>query len=450
VKKGIWIAFGLLLLAAIAATLILATSRGQDHPARVIEAFNKVDAHPRPQEEWEPALVDMKIYGGGQVRTGPASSARLELLEGNVRLSSDTVLTVKENATRQERLVTTLSLPEGRIWAHLDAESSHEFTVETGSAVAAVRDTRLSVRADRGETLLSVAEGQAVLTAQGQSVTVGTLEQATVQTGQPPGRPEPLSEEERALWATEGEMPDLALPKDMHVDVSCRLTGPAGDPASRRPETVFEVRVEAQQAAQVAVETPDGERIFLERFGDIFGEARRFHRSVPGLPKAGGTYTFTTLDGDGVPIPGAQARDVYVGGYEPDPPVSVRAEVVESGILVTWEPSPVIPGGFEPNGSPPHGFYQITLQGRDETAFGWNHVGRPLPETSHLIPLRRQDFGPGDRGQAIEEMADDIYYLSVTAFSLAPKGTAGRANECASRSREEIEIVIEAGQPKVR
>jgi hypothetical protein len=46
-------------------------------------------------------------------------------------------------------------------------------------------------------------------------------------------------------------------------------------------------------------------------------------------------------------------------------------------------------------------------------------------------------------------MADDVYYLSVTAFSLAPEGTAGRINECSSRSGEEIEIVIVAGRPKV-
>ena len=448
-KKRVWIAGGLVLVTIIA-VLFLRLAGGQEHPATIVETVNKVDAHARPKDDWQPGAVDMAIYGGGRVRTGAASSARIELLEGLVRLSADSIFTVKNSATRQGKLVTTLSLQEGRLWAHLAPGQPHEFTLETGSAVAAVRDTDFSVRVTDGETLLSVAKGEVVLMAQEQSVTVAALQQATVEPGQPPALPEPMSDEERALWATEGEMPELAPPTEMHVDVWCGLSGPAGNLASRHPDTALDATVESRNAAQVLVECPSGESVILPSYGDIYGREKRFHGRIQELPQAGGTYTFTPLDADGAPIPGAVASDVYVGGYEPDPPPHIQAEVVEDGILVTWEPSPAIPGAFDPGGSPPRGFYQMSLAGEDGMSFGWNNVEMPLPETFHLIPLSRQDFGPGDRGLALEEMDDGVYDLSVGAFSVAPEGTAGRGLECESHDpAEDIQIVIEGGQARV-
>lgn len=211
-KRRLWIIGGLVLVVAVAVALVLLSTRGQEHTATIVEAINKVDAHPRPKGDWQLAVADMVIYGGGQVRTRAESSARLELLEGLVRLSADTIFTVKESVTRQGTLLTTLFLQEGRLWVHLTTDQPYEFTVETGSAVAAVRDTRFSVRVVDGETLLSVAEGEVELTAQEQSVTVAAEEQAMVEPDQPPSLPEPLSAEERRMWATEGEMPELAPP----------------------------------------------------------------------------------------------------------------------------------------------------------------------------------------------------------------------------------------------
>jgi ferric-dicitrate binding protein FerR (iron transport regulator) len=61
--------------------------------------------------------------------------------------------------------VTTLLLQEGRLWAYLTSDQPHTFIVETGSAVAAVRHTRFSVRVADGEMLVSVAEGEVELVA---------------------------------------------------------------------------------------------------------------------------------------------------------------------------------------------------------------------------------------------------------------------------------------------
>jgi len=184
----------------------------------------------------------------------------------------------------------------------------------------------------------------------------------------------------------------------------------------------------------------------------MWQEEGRFYGSIQGLPQAGGTYTFAALDADGAPIPGAAASDVYLGGYELNPPPNVQAKVIEAGILVTWDSLPVIPGAFDPTASPPLGFYPLTLD-REEGGmlYGWNQQDRPLLEMSHLIPFRRQDFGPGDMGLALEEMDDGIYPLKLFAFSVPPEGTAGYGAECGARDEaaKDIRIVIEGGQVRV-
>jgi len=213
VKRRFRIVGGVAAIAVtVAAVLLLVSSREQENRATIVEMANKVDAHARPKEDWLPAAVGTIVYEGGGVRTGEASSARLELSEGVVRLSANSLFTVKQSTTRRGKPTTTLFLQEGRLWVHLTAGQPHEFAVETGNAVAAVRDTRFSVKVADGKTLVSVAEGGVELTAQEQSVTVSSGQQARAEPSQPPTPPEPMSDEERALWAVEGEMPELAPP----------------------------------------------------------------------------------------------------------------------------------------------------------------------------------------------------------------------------------------------
>jgi len=245
---------------------------------------------------------------------------------------------------------------------------------------------------------------------------------------------------------------DTSADAGMSCDVWCWLEGPAGDLASRNPRTGFDAIVQDRNAVQVVVESPSGEIVVLTPYGDIYGWEGRFGGGMSqGLPQAGGTYTFTALDADDAPIPGAVASSVYLGGYEPDPPSNIQAKVVEAGILVTWDLSPVIPGAFDPSGSPSLGWYSILLTREEgELVYNWEHEHRPLPETSCLIPFRRQDFGPGDTGLALEEMDDGGYYLKLHAFSVAPEGTAGHYVECIAHDpAQNMRIVIEGGQVRV-
>ncbi|KPL18102.1 MAG: hypothetical protein AMJ93_14210 [Anaerolineae bacterium SM23_84] len=239
---------------------------------------------------------------------------------------------------------------------------------------------------------------------------------------------------------------ETPIPVDLWCDVNSFLTGPAGDPAFRSPQTVLMGGVREGSATQVLVEFPSGETMTLP-LGDVFEWRPGFLTSVPGLPQPGGTYTFTALAADGTPIPGAVATDVYLGGYEVDPPTNVRGEVVETGVLITWDAPPVIPGAFDPSRSPPIGHYHIPLNRQGgEKLFSWSG-----PETSHLIPFRRQDFGPRDEGLALEEMGDGVYTVGVHAASWAPGGTAGYGIECqAQNPADHIQIVIEGGQVRLK
>ena len=194
----------------------------------------------------------------------------------------------------------------------------------------------------------------------------------------------------------------------MWCDLWLNLDGPAGSLASRHPSFGFDVEVQGATAAQVLVESPSGEKFILLPYHDIpYGREQRFGGVPgPGLPQVGKTYTCMALAAGGVPIPGAVAYDVYVGGKEPDPPTNVRAEVVAGGVQVTWKPSPVIPGAFDPGGSPRVGYYAVFLNGaQGELQYGWNG-GYSSPEPAHLIPLHRQDFGPDDAGLALEALGD--------------------------------------------
>ena len=165
-----------------------------EHTARLVEVVNLVEAHPQPKDDWEAATVGMNIFIGGQARTG-ADSARLQLLGGTVRIWSDSIFTVSANRAGPDEVVTDIFLEQGRIWAHLNPDQPHHFTVETNSVVTAVRDTHFSVMAAPDQnTLVSVAQGQVLLSSEGDSLTLAAGQQHVSQPGEPLGPPQPMSD----------------------------------------------------------------------------------------------------------------------------------------------------------------------------------------------------------------------------------------------------------------
>jgi len=256
-KKWLLIIKGALLvvLTAILA-MVLSCGGGESTPARIVEVVADVQAHARPKDDWVEAMVDMLIYGGGQVRTGADSAAQLELREGSVRLSAYTMFTMKETTTQGGIWLTKLFLDRGRLWINLDTDEPHELTVDTGIAIATVRDTLFSVSIAGDTMLVSVADGEVELTAQGQTVTVRAGEQATAERGQPPSPPVPMDEAERALWATEGGRPDMAPPTPTPTSTPTSTLTPTPTPTSTPTPTPTSTPTPAPAPTPTPTPTP--------------------------------------------------------------------------------------------------------------------------------------------------------------------------------------------------
>jgi hypothetical protein len=199
-------------------------------------------------------------------------------------------------------------------------------------------------------------------------------------------------------------------------------------------------------SSAVQVELPDGSSQSLPLFTDLFSpqvdfiNEFRFLGNLDGFPKVGGTYTFTLLDVQGQPIAGATTSDTWLA-CTVDAARNVSAAVeAGDGILVGWDPVDPAPG-FDPQGSPSLGFYQIEL-GPDNGGDG-GYGASSIHQASHLIPL--EGFGGAalgspdgfDFGNALEELSDGSYGFDVIAFAEAPPSSVASGLECQIRASDE-------------
>lgn len=237
----------------------------------------------------------------------------------------------------------------------------------------------------------------------------------------------------RSVRAPAIDLEDPTLDLYFHVDTYAALSGPRTLPPEERDVCTILGASSNIVMDSVRVTYPDGSSLILPPYTDVFSPEVdwltmfRFSTCEPGMPIAGGTYTFTALDAAGSPIPGVAATDVWVGVEAPDPPTNVIASVVADGILITWDDVPVIPGSFEPASDPQLGFYQIGIDSDDgESVYGANGISF----SSHLVPKDKGDFVPGqDHGLSLDEMADGSYNLGTCVHSVAPEGSAGHGFE---------------------
>lgn len=179
--------------------------------ATVVDVINQVDAHPQPAGEWEPAAVDMAIYQGGQVRAAEASTARLAVGEGLVRVAPNTIFTLG----RPEPETLQMNLEEGQVWIEIEGLAPGEgFRIETSTTVASVRGTRFSVRTTAdGSTVVSSQVDTVMVSAAGAEVTVTAGLQTTVPPGMEPTQPISMTVEEQVRWGMAvGAGLDVALP----------------------------------------------------------------------------------------------------------------------------------------------------------------------------------------------------------------------------------------------
>jgi len=218
------------------------------------------------------------------------------------------------------------------------------------------------------------------------------------------------------------------------TDAYVLLNGPATlPPEERNPCVILYIRTDVVMDS-VRVDLPDGRSIIVPRNTNVFSPSidqpaiLDFITCVSGMPIAGGEYIFTALDAAGEPIPGVRNTDIWVGVEPPDPPTNVRAEVIEYGILVSWDESPIIPGSFEPATYTQLGFYQLWID-RIET---WESIYGVccISSSPYSVPKYKTYFIPGkDNGLSLSEMEDGTYSLGASVHSVAPEGSLGKGFE---------------------
>jgi len=236
------------------------------------------------------------------------------------------------------------------------------------------------------------------------------------------------------------------------TDAYVMLNGPATLPPEERNPCVLLNIMTNIVVDSVQVDLPDGRSIIILPFTDVFTPEVdqttlfRFITCAPGMPIAGGEYIFTGLDVAGEPIPGARNTDIWIGVEPPDPPTNVRAEVIEDGILVSWDESPIIPGSFEPAAEPQLGYYQLHISRIEigELVYGANIISA----SPHLIPRDKADFiGGKDWGLSLSEMEDGTYRLSANIHSWPPEGSLEKGAEYMSYDAgQDITFTIQDGE----
>jgi hypothetical protein len=179
--------------------------------AIVVDVVNDVDADPLAEGEWQDAVADMAIYKDGQVWAQEASTARVSVAEDLVRVAPNTIFAFEQ----LDSDTIQLNLDEGQVWVRVEGLSEGEaFEVETPAAVASVRGTRFSVRAESdGTTIVSTKAGTVTVSVEAHSVTLAAGYQTTIVPGGEPTEPGPMSPEERMRWGmASGADLDVSLP----------------------------------------------------------------------------------------------------------------------------------------------------------------------------------------------------------------------------------------------
>lgn len=152
--------------------------------ATILEVVNLVDAHAQEGQGWSAAVVDMPLYAGGEVWAKDASTSLLGLGEDRLRVSPNTIFTLR----RPDRQTMELNLEQGQIWLNIEGlKPGEEFNINTPAASASVRGTRFSVRVEPdGTTIVSTVVNTVTLSAAGVSVDVGPYHFSRAAPGQPP------------------------------------------------------------------------------------------------------------------------------------------------------------------------------------------------------------------------------------------------------------------------
>lgn len=203
--KFVAAAIGVIGLIAITAAC---QNRPPDGPFTLTETLGQVSFRAGPQDDWQPALGGLQLHTGGQLRTAADAAALLRTSSGDlVRLAPATMLAVKADEQHNQYLI----LSTGRVFVE-SRNPDVTFYVEMPWGKTSSRAARFSaaVLADKSASI-SVQVGSVNLETTSDSLAVDYGQQTTIEFGQKPAQPIPLSSAEEMLWKRWAFGPELGI-----------------------------------------------------------------------------------------------------------------------------------------------------------------------------------------------------------------------------------------------
>ncbi len=145
---------------------------------------------------WSPAALKLTLTPGASVRTGAGAGTALLLPGGTtMKLNENSSFTLSDGDSASAG-----TLDEGDLWALMET-GGDEITVNTPSAVVAVRGTEFALSVDRDETsTLTVVEGNTTFANQYGSVRVLSSQQSTASPGSAPTPPKVVDPKNWIEW----------------------------------------------------------------------------------------------------------------------------------------------------------------------------------------------------------------------------------------------------------
>lgn len=161
---------------------------------------------PSGQANWKKAAIKGKVFKGDRIKTAVSSRVEIEMPDGSIiRVDQNSIFDIKEIKTQQEEGADEMgfSLWVGNIWAKFKkvVNTRQKRSIESPSAVVAIRGTTLQIDVDQQQTtLIRVEEGLVAVksTDMEGEVLVGGNQQTVVKKGEAPQAPSqsPTSEDQ--------------------------------------------------------------------------------------------------------------------------------------------------------------------------------------------------------------------------------------------------------------
>ncbi len=192
--------------------------------AQLTEANGEILARPDNASEFTTILLGHSIQAGGQVSTGLAASARLDLTDGSIiRMGPNSLFTLEPAEETETGRLARIRLDLGQIWVILNGQA---LDVDTPSGVASVRGSYLSVVAGReGVIYITCLEGDCSMTTEGGTVNLVAGQTAVVNGITKPPTPGTMEPEDVEDWLNANPEATVVLPQ-----VTATVAAVAADP----------------------------------------------------------------------------------------------------------------------------------------------------------------------------------------------------------------------------